>query len=111
MPELSARKAFAMSTLALILALACLALFLPPFVERTLASTTRTVITALALVLAVLAHWACLGLGAYRAGRSVGFWVGGMAVLLFPIGGAAALWLLGWAASERAVPTPAHGHV
>ena len=108
MPESSAHKAFAASTLALILALVCIAQFLPPFAAQTLASTPRTVFTAVALGLSAMLHWVCLGLGARRAGHSVGFWVFGMAVLLFPIGGAAALLLLRWAHTGPATQAAAH---
>ena len=107
MPETRAQTAFAASTLALILALVCLAQFLPPFAAQTLASTARTVLAALALGAAVLAHWVCLGVAARRAGHSVGFWVGGMAVLLFPLGGAAALVLLAWVSPAGALPASA----
>ena len=107
MPDSPALKAFVASTLALMLSLLCAAQFLPPFVEQTTASVPRTVFTALALATSMLLHWAFLGIGVRRAGRSVGFWVIGMAVLLFPIGGAAALILLGWLSSEAASPAPA----
>ena len=101
-PAQRAQRAFAASTIALILALVCLAQFLPPFVAQTTASTVRTVFTALALATCVLLHWAFLGIGARRAGRSVGFWAGALGVLLVPIGGAAALVLLSWVSSEAA---------
>jgi len=110
MPDSPAQKAYAASTVSLLLALACLALFLPPFLEQTTASVLRTVFTGLALATSLLLHWAFLGIGARRAGRSVGFWVGGMAVLLFPIGGAAALVLLSWFSSEGVAPAPAPHH-
>jgi len=104
MPESSAQRAFAASAFALMLALVCLGQFLPPFAETTLGSTPRTVLTAGALGLAVLLHWVYLGIGARRAGQSVGFWVGGMGVMLFPLGGAAALVLLGWVRPAAVVP-------
>ena len=110
MAETPAQRAYAASTVSLLLALGALVLFLPPFVHQTTASVLRTVVTAGVLVTALLLHWVFLGIGARRAGRSVGFWVGAMAVLLCPIGGAAALVLLGWFDSEAAVPAPAPRH-
>ena len=93
------QRALAASTVALVVALACLALFLPPMVERTTSSIPMTVFVALALASAILLHWIFLGIAAQRMSRSVPGWVG-MAVLLFPIGGVAALMLLAWFVDE-----------
>ena len=111
MSESTAQKAYGASTVSLLLALVCLALFLPPLLHQTTASVPRTVLTGLVLATSLLLHWAFLGVGVRRDRRSLGFWVGGMAVLLFPIGGAAALVLLSWFGSEgvAAAPAPHHG--
>lgn len=93
--HLTARRAITDSALALLAACLAVGLFLPPFVAATTGSVLRTVLTGLAIAVAVMLHWVLLGLAAARLGRSVAHWVG-LAVLLFPVGGAAALVLLGW---------------
>jgi len=93
--EAAARRALALSAAALLAALGCTVLFLPPLAERTLGAPLRTVLTALALGAAVLLHWWFLGRAARRMGQSVGTWVG-LSVAPFPLGRAAALMLLGW---------------
>jgi hypothetical protein len=104
---LTARRAITDSALALLAACLAVGLFLPPFVTATTGSVLRTVLTGLAIGVAVLLHWVLLGVAAARLGRSVAHWVG-LAVLLFPVGGAAALVLLGWQVDEHeAGPTPA----
>lgn len=105
----SARRALVDSTLALVAACAAIAMCLPPMVSSTLASGPRTVTVALVIVLAVPLHWILLGIAARRMGRSVATWVGG-AVLLFPVGGAAALILLSWALAEEPRGLPAASH-
>jgi hypothetical protein len=52
------------------------------------------------IALALPLHWALLGIGARRMGQRVVPWVG-LSVLLFPVGAAAALILLGWFAHEH----------
>jgi len=104
---LTARRAITDSALALLAACLAAGLFLPPFVAATTGSVMRTVLTGLAIGVAVMLHWVLLGLAAARLGRSVGHWVG-LAVVLFPVGGAAALVLLGWQIDEHeAGATPA----
>jgi predicted ABC-type exoprotein transport system permease subunit len=105
----SARRALADSTLALIAACAAIAMFLPPMLTATVASVPRTVAVALVVALALPLHWILLGIAANRMGRSVGTWVGG-AVLLFPVGGAAALILLSWLLDEEPQGLPAASH-
>lgn len=89
----TAQRALADSALALLAACAAGAMFLPPLAAATLASVPRSVAAGLILLLAVPLHWLFLGIAARRIGRPVAAWVG-MAVLLFPVGGAAALILL-----------------
>lgn len=108
MASAPARRALTDSALCLAAACAALAMFLPPWVTDTVASVPRTVATALALALALLLHWVLLGLGAQRMGRPVLGWVA-LAVLLFPVGSAAALILLAWLLHEpEAHPSAAH---
>ena len=93
------QRALAASTLALVVALGCLALFLPPMVDRTTASVPLVVFVSLALASAMLLHWVFLGIATQRMARSVPAWVG-LSVLLFPIGSVAALVLLAWFVDE-----------
>lgn len=94
------------AALALLVCLAAGAALLPPLVEVAVRSTLESVALAATLVLAMLAHWVCLGVAARRLGRSVSGWVA-LSVLLFPIGSAAALVLLSWL-DEPPLPAPAH---
>jgi hypothetical protein len=106
MTESPAQRALTASTVSLAVALACLVMFLPPWVDQTLSSVLRTVLTALVLALSVLLHWVFLGIVARRMERSTGGWVG-LSVLLFPIGSAAALILLSWLAHDTVAAPPA----
>lgn len=101
MPATPAQRALAASTVALLVALACIVMLLPPMVEQTMASMPRVVAVGLVLACAVGLHWVFLGFGARRMARSVAGWVA-LAVLLFPIGGAMALILLNWINDEAA---------
>lgn len=93
-PQTAAQNALNSAIAALVVAVACIVMFLPPFVEQTTGSVVRTVLTGLALTLALLLHWVFLGLAASRMRRSVAGWLA-LSVLLFPIGSAAAVILLG----------------
>jgi hypothetical protein len=106
MSETPAQNALAASTVALVVACACVAFFLPPMLDRTLESVPRIVLIGVALATAQLLHWAFLGIAAHRLQRSVAGWVA-LSVLLFPIGSVAALVLLSWLGSERAMPSQA----
>lgn len=106
MTDTPAQRALATSTLALLVAIGCIVLFLPPLVGHTVASVPRTVVVGLLLAGAIGLHWVYLGIAASRLARSVAGWVA-LAVLLFPIGGAMALILLGWFDDERAPPQAA----
>jgi hypothetical protein len=111
MPETPAQRALTAAAVALAVAAACIALFLPPLAEHTLSSVLRIVVTGAVLAVAVALHWVFLGIAASRMRRSVAGWVG-LSTLLFPIGSAAALILLGWLGDEDAVvpqPAPHHG--
>jgi predicted ABC-type exoprotein transport system permease subunit len=100
MPQESpAQRALNASTLALVVAVVALLLFLPPFFERYLTAAAFVVGNALVLSTALLLHWVFLAIGARRMQRSAAGWVA-LAVALFPIGGAAALILLGWIGDE-----------
>jgi hypothetical protein len=89
-----ADNALKSSGAAFVVAVACIVLFLPPMLDDTVASTPRTVLTALVLCAAMFLHWIFLGIAASRLRRSVLGWVA-LAVCLFPVGGAVALVLLG----------------
>lgn len=93
--ESPAQRALSAATAALVVAVACIAMFLPPLLDRTLESVWRIVLVGVTLGVAVLLHWAFLGVAARHLGRSVLGWVG-LSLLLFPVGSAAALMLLGW---------------
>jgi len=97
--EAPAQRALTASAAAGVVALAALGLFLPPFFESYLFTPARVVADALVLATALLLHWVFLGIGVRRLGRSVLGWLA-LAVLLFPVGGAAALILLGWFGSD-----------
>ena len=98
--ESPAQRAIGASVAALAVAVAAGMAFLPPLVHSTVASVPRTVVVALVLAVAVLLHWVFLGIAAKRLERSVPGWLA-MGVLLFPIGGAAALILFGWFEEDR----------
>ena len=101
----TAHRALIDATLALLAGLACIAMFLPPWVHATTDSVLRTVGAGLLIAVALPLHWVFLGIAARRMQRSVAGWVG-LAVLLFPVGGAAALILLAWLLVEQGRPDP-----
>lgn len=96
-----AQKAIGASTLALVVACAGIFAFLPPMVEATVASVPRTVLLGTAIAAGMLLHWVFVGIAAHRLERSVPGWLA-LSVLLFPIGGIAALILLGFFGDEAA---------
>lgn len=98
-PESPAQRALNASTVALLVAVGCLLLYMPPFHERYLEGPAHLAGNGLVLATAVLLHWVFLGIGVRRLGRPVPGWVA-LAVLLFPVGGAAALILLTWFGDE-----------
>jgi drug/metabolite transporter (DMT)-like permease len=106
MKESPEQRALTAAILALVAAVAGVAFFLPPLLERTLSSPLRAAATGLVLAGALLLHWTFLGVCARRMGRSVAGWVG-LSVLLFPVGSAAALILLNWFSDETRAPAPA----
>jgi len=95
----SALRALGDSALALVAACGGIAMFLPPMVHATTSSVPRIVATALVIALAVVLHWALLAIAARRMGQRIVPWLA-LSVLLFPVGAAAALILLGWFAHE-----------
>lgn len=102
-----ARRALTDSAWALLVALLAIAMFLPPMVAETTASVLRTVLAGLAIAVALPMHWALLAIGTRRMGRPLAGWLA-LAVLLFPVGGMAALMLLLWLLHEQAAePSPA----
>jgi hypothetical protein len=105
MKETPVARALQAATVSLIAALGCVALFLPPWLADTFASPLRAAVTGAGLGVTLLLHWIFLGLAARRQGRSVPAWVG-LSVLLFPVGSALALMLLGRLAEARAALAP-----
>ena len=109
MSESPEQRALTASTVSLVVALAGVALFLPPLVVQTIASPLRSAATGVMLAVALLLHWTFLGLAARRMARSVAGWVS-LSLLLFPVGSAAALILLnGFIGGGRAPATANHG--
>ena len=109
MNERPEQRALNASTVALLVAVACIAFFLPPLARSTLSSPLRITATGLVLACSLLLHWVYLGLGARRMARSAAGWVG-LSVALFPVGSAAALILLHGFSDESRVPAAAqHG--
>ncbi len=109
MDALAAQRALTDAAIALLVACAGIAMFLPPMVTATTGSVLRTVVVALAVAAAIPLHWAFLAIGARRMGQRVVLWVA-LSVLLFPVGAFAALVLLGWFTREaqiQAQPTAA----
>ena len=105
--ESLAQRALAASSAALAVAVACLLSFMPSVFERFLATPLRIVVVSLLLATALILHWAFLGIGVRRLGQSLAGWLT-LAVLLFPIGGAAALLLLA-SSADAGEPSPNHG--
>lgn len=103
MKETAIQSALTASALALVVAFACAAAFVPPMLAGTLASLPRTVLLGLSLAVAIPLHWIFLGIAVRRMGRSVAPWVA-LAVLLFPVGSVIALILLGWLGDEGRHP-------
>lgn len=111
MPETPAQRALSAATLALALALVCVAQFLPPWLDSTLRSVLRVVLVGATLAVALLLHWVFVGIAAARQRRSVAGWVS-LSSLLFPVGSVAALILLNWLNDEQAQltrPAPHRG--
>ncbi len=109
MTETPAQRAHAAASVSLVIAVACIVMFLPPLGTQTTGSVLRTVFTALVLAVAALLHWVFLAIAAHRMGRSVPGWVA-LSALLFPVGSAAALILLGWLGDEPGVPAQPAPH-
>ncbi len=101
MTEQADERALSASTVSLMVAVACISLFLPPWVQSTVLTPWRTVAVGLVLATALLLHWVFLAMAARRMGRSVGGWLA-LSVLLFPVGSAAALILLNFFSAEPA---------
>ena len=106
MPDHPEQRALTASTVSLVVALASVAMFLPPLVAQTVASPLRSAVTGATLATALLLHWIFLGMAARRMARSAAGWVG-LSLLLFPVGSAAALILLNWFSDEREGPAVA----
>jgi drug/metabolite transporter (DMT)-like permease len=97
----SERSALGASAAFLVLALAGVAMFIPPLVAQTVATPLRATAAGLVLAAAMLLHWAFLGIAARRMQRSLLGWLA-LSVLLFPVGSAMALILLSWYGDDEA---------
>ncbi len=106
MKETPDQRALKAATVSLVAALGCVALFLPPLLDDTIATPLRAAVTGAALGCTLLLHWIFLGIAVQRQQRSLAAWVG-LSVLMFPIGSILALVLLSWFADERVAPAPA----
>jgi len=106
MAETPAQRALTAATASLVVAAACVAMFVPPLLDHTLDSVPRTVLVALALAASLLLHWVFVAIAARRLGRSVAGWLS-LSVLLFPVGSVASLILLGWFRDEAEAPAAA----
>ena len=101
----SAPRALRDSALALLAACVAMVMFLPPLAAGTAASPWREAAAGLVLVLALPLHWLSLASAARQLGASQVGWLG-LAVMLCPVGGAAALILL---AGMLHAPRAGHG--
>jgi len=99
MAETPAQRALTASTVSLVVAGACIAMFLPPLGNATVESVLRSAFFGATLAAALLLHWVFLAIATRRLGRSVGGWLA-LSILLFPVGSAAALILLAWFREE-----------
>lgn len=106
MAETPAHKALTAATAALVVAVVCVAMFVPPLLDRTVGSVLRVVFVGTTLAIAVLLHGVFVGIAARRLGRSVAGWVA-LALVLFPVGSVASLMLLGWFRDEAELPAAA----
>ncbi len=103
----AARRALTDSALALLVACLAIAMFLPPLAAATAASALRVVAAAVTIAVSIPLHWIFLGIGARRMERPLVGWLA-LSVLLFPVGGVAALILLLWLLhAHDAEPSPA----
>jgi hypothetical protein len=109
MTHKTAKRALADSAIALMAGCAAIAMFLPPMLEYTVNSALRIVALGLVIAVALPLHWVLLGIAAHRLQRWVVGWVAS-AVLLFPVGGGAALILLSWLIHEEPQGFPAASH-
>jgi hypothetical protein len=108
MNESPEQRALTASTVTLLVAVVCLALFMPPLLQKLLSTPLHKVANALVLSGAPLLHWVFMGIAARRMQRSVLGWLG--LSLLFPIGGALALILLNWFNAERSQTASSSAH-
>lgn len=99
MTDHRASSALTSAALALLVGAMCGALLLPPMVQAVPALPFARASLLFTLGLAALAHWFFLVRAASRMGRHVPGWLA-LSVLLFPIGSAAALVMLGWLQHE-----------
>ena len=85
---------------------ACVAAFLPPLNQQTLASLPLTIVLGLALAASFILHLIFVGLAAQRLGRSALGWVV-LALLTFPLASIVGLILFEWFSEDEHAPPAA----
>jgi len=99
-------QAVAAAAVSLVAFAVCVGAFVPPFVERTVASLPLTILFGIAIAVCLILHVAFVGIAAHRARRSASLWAV-LTVLLFPIGSIVGLILFEWFSNEsRSVTSP-----
>jgi hypothetical protein len=96
----SITQAVGSAAVSLVVFVASVAAFVPPFVERTVSSVPLTIALGIAIAVSFVLHVAFVGIAAHRAGRSATLWAV-LAVLLFPVGSIAGLILFEWFSAQR----------
>lgn len=99
MSDHRASSALSAAALALLVGALCGALLLPPLAQALPAVPGGQTALLFTLAAAAMAHWLFLVRAAHRLGRHVPGWLA-LSVLLFPIGSAASLVMLGWLKHE-----------
>lgn len=99
MTDHRASSALTAAALALMVGALCGALLLPPMAQALPAVPGAKAALLFTLAVAALAHWVLLARAASRLGRHAPGWLA-LSVLLFPIGSAASLVMLGWLQHE-----------
>lgn len=102
MDDHRATSALTAAALALLVGTVCGALLIPPMSAAAAQLPGRTPALLATLIVAALMHCFYLARAAHRLGRHVPGWLA-LSLLLFPIGSAAALVLLGWLRREPRV--------
>ena len=95
----SITQAVGSAAVSLVVFVASVAAFVPPFVDRTVSSVPLTIALGIAIAVSFVLHVAFVGIAAHRAGRSAVLWAL-LAVLLFPVGSIVGLILFEWFSAQ-----------